>query len=188
MKQKTCAHCHTRFLGDRDRTKYCSRKCFDDARTKPLDQRFWERVDKRGPDECWPWLSGTNALGYGGISTGKRPAASLLAHRVSWMLHQGQIPDGLDVLHSCDNPPCVNPAHLWLGTRADNNIDRHLKGRDAVLPGEKNGRAKLTSAQVLEVRAARGKQADIGRRYGIIQSTVCAIKARRLWKHLEDPS
>lgn len=99
------------------------------------EEKFWSRVDKRGPDECWPWTGGRNTDGYGKAprATGSRPIGRgyTAAHRVSWAIHFGPVPDGLWVLHHCDNPPCVNPAHLWLGTNLDNIRDRDAKGRSA---------------------------------------------------------
>jgi hypothetical protein len=94
----------------------------------PLEDRFWPKVNKRGPDECWEWNGCTKPFGYGFIS--RRPSGnSELAHRVSWELANGPIPDGLYVLHRCDNPPCVNPNHLFLGDYGDNARDRAAKKR-----------------------------------------------------------
>jgi hypothetical protein len=88
-------------------------------------ERFWSRVDRRNEDECWPWTSTLDSDGYGKLRlTGKQRAA----HRVAWALANGRNPD-LCVCHSCDNPTCVNPAHLWQGTQADNIRDMHAKGR-----------------------------------------------------------
>ena len=89
----------------------------------PLEIRFWEKIDKNG--KCWEWL-GWKVKGYGRIKVNN---IKTLAHRVSWNLHYGDIPKGLYVLHKCDNPPCVNPKHLWLGTQLDNMRDRDKKGR-----------------------------------------------------------
>lgn len=104
------------------------RPCFlEFIRTKPpLADRFWPRVDTSGgPDACWEWTRGRDPHGYGRFATPN----SDLAHRASWELHNGPIPAGLNVLHHCDNPPCVNPRHLFLGTQKDNVDDMVAKGR-----------------------------------------------------------
>lgn len=96
---------------------------------RPLAERFEERVDRSGgPDACHPW-TGTLSGGYGRIGEGGRGCRILYTHRVAWELANGPIPDGLDVLHACDNPPCCNVRHLSLGTHADNMADMAAKGR-----------------------------------------------------------
>lgn len=95
----------------------------------PIEQRFWDKVDRRGPQDCWEWTAAKDARGYGRVGS-KRPRTEL-AHRVAYRLTKGEIPSGMLVCHSCDNPPCCNPEHLFVGTDADNNKDMHTKGRDA---------------------------------------------------------
>lgn len=88
--------------------------------------RFWSKVDRRGPEECWEWKCGRGDFGYGAFSIKHRNRG---AHRVAWVLSNGPIPRGMWVCHSCDNPPCCNPAHLFLGTHQDNEDDKTAKGR-----------------------------------------------------------
>lgn len=99
--------------------------------SRPVAERFWSYV-QRG-DECWTWIGARDANGYGRLSLPGR--GTIGAHRVSWELHRGEIPDGLCVLHRCDNPPCVWPEHLFLGTHADNVADRIAKGRSRYVTG-----------------------------------------------------
>lgn len=100
-----------------------------------LAERLWARINVRGPDECWPWTGATARRGwrYGKIGAGGECGATLLAHRVCWAVCFGPIPDGLFVLHHCDNPPCCNPRHLFLGTDADNMADMKAVERESAL-------------------------------------------------------
>ena len=130
---------------------------------------------------CWEWNGGRNDRGYGKISRGRVSAGGpMIATRVAWEIHNGPIPDGQYVCHRCDNPPCVNPEHLFLGTRAVNNADMASKKRTA--NGERRPQAKLTDDQVDEIRsryASEGiSQKALGREYGVDQSTVSLIVNR----------
>lgn len=92
-----------------------------------IESRFWKRVDKAGPDECWPWTAARMPKGYGCMGVGK--GVMEYAHRLAFWLVHGEIPDGKFILHHCDNPPCVNPAHLYAGTHQDNMNDMKSRGR-----------------------------------------------------------
>lgn len=154
-----------------------------------LAERFWRKVDKRGPDECWEWTAGRTSYGYGQIWSGGQRRKKLLAHRVAWELANGPIPQGEEyhgvcVLHRYDNPGCCNPAHLFLGTHADNMRDMIEKERQAY--GEANGRAKLTKLQVREVPhlAALGySQRRIAHILGIKHAAVSHIMTGKTWRH-----
>lgn len=151
---------------------------------RPVDVRFWEMVDKRGPEECWPWLGATRR-GYGKFT---HRDAQRMAHRVAWELANGGIPPKeLDVCHRCDNPPCCNPAHLFLGTESDNLRDCVAKGRNVTQRGEEHPAHKLTEDQVRELRrrAANGEPvARLAKGLGIAQATARRIVLRRMWKHV----
>lgn len=119
-----------------------------EANRRPEAERFWEKVDKSG--DCWLWTGSRNEKGYG--SFGGADGKLCPAHRKSYELSVGPIPDGLWVLHRCDNPPCVNPAHLFLGDRQANVDDMMAKGRNADNRGERGAKAKLTVAIVFKIR------------------------------------
>lgn len=97
---------------------------------RPLADRFWEKVDRRGDDECWPWKAAHLRDGYGRIAVGRRGSPMVSAHRVAWILAHGWIPAGMNVCHRCDNPPCVNHGHLFLETNLGNVKDKMQKGRN----------------------------------------------------------
>lgn len=157
----------------------------DDPR-RSLADRFWLKVDKRGPEDCWLWTAATNARGYGVMRpTGERSGPPVKAHRVSLMLAGVEVA-GLVVRHSCDNPPCVNPAHLSVGTPADNSADRNERGRTA--HGSRSGTSKLTEAQVAEIRrrtAAGELHRLIAAEYGVSRSSITRIANDQGWAHVQ---
>lgn len=146
-------------------------------RTRKDPVRFWKKVNRTNDIEnCWLWTAGKNEKGYGSIGWGEGIKA---AHRVSWEINCGEIPKGMHVLHKCDNPSCVNPHHLFLGTNADNVADKVRKGRTCDNHGERNPNLKLTDRQVSEIRQryANGEtnQSALGREYGISQTHIGRI-------------
>ena len=140
------------------------------------EKDFWSRVDKS--ETCWIW-TGSSRRGYGCFLMNRQ---RFQAHRFSWKLKNGDIPTGKLVLHKCDNPPCVNPDHLFLGNQLLNRADCVLKGRQA--RGSGSGMAKLTEELVLAIRAADGTQRSIARRFGVSASNVNFILSRATWKHV----
>lgn len=149
------------------------------------EQRFWKRVAIKGPDECWEWQGPCNGSGYGNIGF---TDLSTTTHRISYELANGAVGNTYTVciLHRCDNPPCCNPAHLFIGTRADNIADMTQKGRLASFEGTKNVRALLTESQVLVIRDSDKTNVELGREYGVGPTTISAIRTGRNWQHLTD--
>ena len=165
-------------------------------KTRPLEERFWEKVKKAGPDECWLWQASTDKDGYGqigGISKTSGKKTMLKAHRVSWEIENGSIDgDILQALHKCDVRNCVNPKHLFLGTTQDNTADMKAKGRarwgECPAKGSNHGRSKLTEEDVREIRLhyALGKVTykELGVLHGVTTAVVGKVVNRDLWKHV----
>lgn len=155
---------------------------------------FWAKVEIRGSDECWPWVGARAHNGYGSFGVGDGGIAT--ASRVAWVIATGEeVPDGLWVLHECDNQPCCNARHLFLGDRAVNMADmvakrRHWahQGRNCVPLGEKHGRSKLRDAEVLRIRALRRDEhwthQRIADEFAISRRMVGLIVRGENWKHL----
>lgn len=145
------------------------------------EDRFWAKVDKSG--DCWIWTAYRNPSGYG---WGRWDGKARLSHRVSYQLATGIDPGDLVVCHRCDNPPCVNPAHLFLGTMADNSADMVAKGRSSHLLGSACGKAKLTDSQVddiLDLRRSGWSLAEIAQRFEIHPSHASRICSGARWPH-----
>jgi HNH endonuclease len=144
--------------------------------------KFWSKVNKT--KTCWLWTAMKNVFGYGELWTGKKPNRKRkLAHRISWELRFGKIPEGLGVLHKCDVRNCVNPEHLFLGTFLDNMKDKLSKGRQA--KHERSGMARLTEKNVSEIRSLYSsglKQHEIAKQFKINQGQISRIVRFEAWK------
>lgn len=157
------------------------------AYLRSAEARFVARVDPTvGLDSCWPWMGTIGRKGYGQLSVGgKYGGRTVLAHRMAWEREHGPIPDGLQVCHACDCPPCCNPSHLFLGTSADNQHDKAAKGRAP--RGEANPAAVLTVAEVHSIRAAVAAgttYTQAGADHGVSRTTAKLIATRQRWSHV----
>jgi len=155
----------------------------------PITERFWKYVNKTA--DCWLWTGAKTYGGYGVINSGGRDGKIIRAHRLSWELHNGPFPAELDVCHKCDNPSCVRPDHLFLGTAKDNVADMIHKGRRVMGPrrrGEEHPRARLTESQVLAIRAAHASgtasQRQLAREYGVDRRAIHQVVYRKTWIHV----
>jgi hypothetical protein len=187
---------------------------YQSRRRQPEHERFWSRVDRSG--NCWNWIGTKDRDGYGlflvHVNPSPDPARICMhAHRYAWKVTYGDFPDAKVVCHHCDNPSCVRPDHLFLGTIADNNRDRDLKGRTAkgdrhwrfgrkqpfqyrmrfvrIEPGsrsgERNNRAKLTEPQVKSIIADGRRNTAIAAEYGVTATLIGLIKKGKIWTHVQ---
>jgi hypothetical protein len=164
--------------------RYLARKAGHDVpKMKPGVKRpdFESCIDKSA--DCWPWTGARNPWGYGVFTENKR---TIQAHRRAYELAVGPIPTGHVVMHKCDNPACCNPAHLAIGTHADNQHDKTAKGRQA--KGSGNGWAKLSESDVLEIRTAYERHAVthkmLAKQYGVCRDTIHKVVNRVYWRHV----
>lgn len=156
--------------------------------------KFWKKVDRRTSEECWEWMGHTTNGKVGTHGSLRYNGKQWVASRLAYILTFGDIPDELEVCHTCDNPPCCNPSHLWLGTHRENMRDSIAKGRFkgtknilVVKVGEDTSGHILTNEQVLEIRklcSLGHPQKWIAQQFGIARSTVSWIKTGRSWTHL----
>jgi hypothetical protein len=145
---------------------------------------FYTHSRPDDPNACWEWRGAKSPLGYGRMFvTGQRERQS---HRLSWIAANGPIPAGMNVCHKCDNPACIRPSHLFLGTHADNAADRETKGRGNQPTGERVAGAKLNATKVKEIRALFGRESNlsIAKRYGVSEATIWWIRKGDHWKSL----
>jgi len=158
--------------------------CFKTWYTGSMENRFKLKIEVQ-KDGCWKWLGYKNKSGYGSFYA----LGETLAHRFSYRFYVGDIPKGLMVCHTCDNPSCVNPKHLWVGTSSDNQQDCVNKGRARRNSpvGSKNGLSKLTEANIIRIRGLKEKgwsQKKIAEEYAIHQTNIHYILSGKTWSHV----
>ena len=148
-------------------------------------KRFWDKVDIRGEDDCWPWLAFKDFKGYGSFSLGGKTAR---AHRVAYSLSHGPTLGRMHVLHRCDNPSCMNPNHLFLGTNTDNHADKEHKGRGNQPKGVDNTNAKLSDGKVLWIREMLTEgmtHKRISDYFGVARQQVSMVASGLSWSHVK---
>lgn len=163
-------------------------------KTKNVERSFWNKVEVALPDECWLWKASTYRDGYGmfGKTEGPKQPKNYRAHRMAWILTYGDIPDGLYVCHRCDNRLCCNPTHLFLGTAKENHQDMLNKNRQTKIGarGELNGSAKLTEADVIEIRRRyvpyKYGSPRLAKEYGVTKGAIEFIVHGHTWKHIKE--
>ena len=149
----------------------------------PVKDRFMRSFKINEITGCWDWLNALDAYGYGGFSWNEHPKA----HRAAWTLFHGPIPDGLHVLHTCDNRKCVNPEHLWIGTNADNMRDKQEKGRFVLgkrYSGEENYASKLKTIDAVFIFNSSHSYTHLAKMFNVSKTAIASIKKKRSWKHI----
>jgi hypothetical protein len=150
-----------------------------------VEARFWDKVEVGSLLDCWNWIGPIKSTGRGNFSIGHK---IIQAHRMAWILTMGNIPDGLCVLHHCDNGKCCNPFHLFLGTYQDNTDDMIKKGRKVTRRCQDDPKSKLTNAQVIEIRKKYNPKIntmlEIGKEYHVSRTTISAIIHRYNWNSI----
>lgn len=181
-----CKHCGKEFRTVSHKQVYCCSECSFLDRIKKLD------------NGCWEWQGNCNNQGYGVLRVNHKMK---MAHRHSYEYFKGEIPKGVLVCHTCDNPKCVNPDHLFLGTHYDNNHDRSLKGRSGkrvyseserkryslMFRGENQTNAKLTEKEAIEIYSNKTlSNGQLAKKYGVSKSLVKNIRHKRAWRHIHE--
>ena len=153
----------------------------------PPEIRFWKQVNKNGPNGCWIWNGARDPFGHGKLRFKQEGQWGMIkAHRLSWILHNGPIPDNMFVCHHCYNPPCCNPSHLFVGTPQDNTRDAIRKDRMGFI-GKDNPHSKLTEDQVRFIKAypkTYGNQTKLARMFNVSQFAIRSIIVGDGWKHI----
>lgn len=183
---RVCPYCQQEFrvTPQQDKQRFCSHACRSAESQSRNDEKFWAKVEKT--DDCWLWTGSTNYAGYGVFYPQKH--RSILAHRRAYAQTYGKLSDDVCVLHKCDNPPCVNPDHLFAGTRGDNIMDMVSKGRNRHLKGIHHPHAKLNPDIVRDMRIFYDggfSYRDIGEMLGLHHSTVARIINKETWRHVD---
>ncbi len=177
---KICPYCGSEFQKNNVIQKFCSANCARPGRYPALPARFWMKVTRGGPLECWLWNGAKNSGGYGVVQI---DGGAKTASRVSWGLTFGSIPNGLFVCHSCDTPSCVNPRHLFLGSAKDNSFDMTTKGRGR--RGEQSTRSKLNNPKVRFIRESNLSVNELAKQFGLGKATIYRVLSRKTWDHVQ---
>lgn len=185
-----CAQCNA-VRCRKQAMRFCSRSCRSAFAITRTAERFWAFVDKsNGPDGCWLWTGAVHRHGYGAFSASRNGRVHhLRAHRVAFELMNGPFAKDLFVCHRCDNPRCVNPAHLFLGTARDNARDRERKGRGPgpLVRGERHGMSKLREEQVIEIRRRTDESpSQLASEFKVSTALIYRIRRRLAWNHLPE--
>lgn len=210
--QGTCKKCGKMFNWRRAKNQvipmFCSMKCRGHTGFRPGSPLFisemneeqkFERLKKSyekhviRQESCWDWKGSISNNGYPVMSC-RRTIGADRGHKASWIIHNGPIPEGMHVCHSCDNRKCTNPEHLWIGTHKQNNDDKIAKGRakyvqPPVMKGEANPSAKLTEAMVKEIKCLLElghSSYGIAKKFSVSKTTILRIKRNTHWKHIEE--
>jgi len=166
------------------KTQY-KHKTYKRHKKRDISERFWEKVNIKNENDCWEWRASTrHGFGYGQFSFNGYPE---FAHRVSWIIKYGDIPNNTVICHACDNPLCVNPLHLFLGNQLTNIKDMMSKSRDAFV-GERNPNAKLNEKMVREAIRLRDNGnsfTSISRVFNVSRQTITDAIKRKTWKHIK---